>query len=125
MRCLMRLIEQRREMVGDKTRFTNRLRNTLKQYYPQTLEWFEHIDTIIFCAFISRWPTLSAIKHAHRKTLEDFFHSHIVVLRSGDDRSVTCRSPPTARPTGIRPGSPATPSRVPAAEYPVESRGSR
>jgi hypothetical protein len=35
----MTLIEQRRELVGDKTRFTNRLCNTLKQYYPQALEW--------------------------------------------------------------------------------------
>jgi hypothetical protein len=39
MRSLMTLIEQRRELVGDKTRFTNRLCNTLKQYYPQALEW--------------------------------------------------------------------------------------
>ncbi|KAA0995029.1 IS110 family transposase, partial [Paraburkholderia panacisoli] len=76
MRSLMTLIEQRRELVGDKTRFTNRLCNTLKQYYPQALEWFEHIDTVLFCDFISRWPTLSAVRHAHRKTLETFFHSH-------------------------------------------------
>src|SRR4051812_18450197 len=38
MRSLLRLIEQRRELVGDKTRFTNRLSNTLKQYYPQALD---------------------------------------------------------------------------------------
>jgi transposase len=76
MRSLMTLIERRRELVGDKTRFTNRLCNTLKQYYPQALEWFEHIDTVLFCDFIARWPTLSAVKHAHRKTLEAFFHSH-------------------------------------------------
>ncbi len=54
MRSLMTLIEQRRELVGDKTRFTNRLCNTLKQYYPQALEWFEHIDTVLFCDFIAR-----------------------------------------------------------------------
>jgi hypothetical protein len=36
----------------------------------------EHIDTVLFCDFISRWPTLSAVRHAHRKTLETFFHSH-------------------------------------------------
>ncbi|MFM0572780.1 transposase [Paraburkholderia caledonica] len=76
MRRLMTLIEQRREMVGDKTRFTNRLCNTLKQYYPQALEWFEHIDTVLFCDFITRWPTLSGVKRAHRSTLEALFHAH-------------------------------------------------
>ncbi len=41
MRSLLSLIEQRRDLVNDKTRFTNRLCNTLKkQYYPQALEWF-------------------------------------------------------------------------------------
>ena len=76
MRSLTSLIEQRRELVGDKTRFTNRLRSALKQYFPQTLDWFEHIDTMLFCDFLSRWPTLSAVKRAHSKTLEAFFHSH-------------------------------------------------
>jgi transposase len=76
MRSLMSLIERRRELVGDKTRFTNRLTNTLKQFYPQTLEWFEHIDTVLFCDFLTRWPTLSAVKRASRKTLETFFHAH-------------------------------------------------
>jgi transposase len=35
MRALLSLTEHRRELVGDKTRFTNRLTHTLKQYYPQ------------------------------------------------------------------------------------------
>lgn len=41
MRKLCMLVEQRRRLVGDKTRYTNRLGNALKQYYPQALEWFE------------------------------------------------------------------------------------
>ena len=40
MRSLLSLVEQRRELVGDKTRLTNRLCDTLKQYYPQALDWF-------------------------------------------------------------------------------------
>jgi transposase len=76
MRSLLSLIEQRRELVGDKTRFTNRLTNALKQYYPQTLEWFEDIDTVLFCDFLTRWPTLPAVRRASRKTLETFFHVH-------------------------------------------------
>jgi len=76
MRALLSLIEQRRDLVGDKTRFSNRLTNALKQYYPQALEWFEDIDTILFCDFLTRWPTLPEAKRARRKTLEDFFHVH-------------------------------------------------
>jgi transposase len=76
MRSLLSLIEQRRELVGDKTRFTNRLTNALKQYYPQALEWFDDIDTVLFCDFLTRWPTLPAVRRATRKTLEMFFHAH-------------------------------------------------
>jgi hypothetical protein len=35
MRMLLTLVEKRRELVNDKNRYTNRLCNTLKQYYPQ------------------------------------------------------------------------------------------
>ena len=76
MRTLVSLVEQRRGLVNDRIRITNRLRNALKQYYPQTLEWFDHIDTPIFCDFISRWPTLLQVKRARRSTLERFFHAH-------------------------------------------------
>jgi len=76
MRSLLSLIEQRRELVNDKTRFTNRLCNTLKQYYPQALDWFEQTDTVLFCDFLNRWPTLMAVKRARKTTLEAFFHAH-------------------------------------------------
>ena len=76
MRTLMTLVEQRRRLVDDKIRTTNRLRNALKQYYPQTLDWFEHIDTALFCAFIKQWPSLAQAKRARRTTLEKFFHRH-------------------------------------------------
>ena len=59
MRTLASLVEQRRSLVNDKIRITNRIRCTLKQYYPQTLDWFDHIDTPLFCDFINRWPTLT------------------------------------------------------------------
>ena len=76
MRSLLTLIEQRRELVDDKTRFTNRLGHTLKQYYPQVLEWFDKLDNRIACDFLARWPTLPAARRAHRATLEEFFRSH-------------------------------------------------
>jgi transposase len=78
MRTLIHLVEQRRQLVNDKLRFTNRIGNALKQYYPQALAWFEQRDTTLFCDFIERWPTLAQVKRAHRAGLERFFQNHNV-----------------------------------------------
>jgi len=76
MRALMTLTEQRRRLMNDRVRLTNRLRNALKQYYPQALEWFDRIDTQLFCDFIRRWPTAVQARRARRATLETFFRTH-------------------------------------------------
>ena len=76
MRTLLTLVEQRRRLVNDRVRITNRLRNALKQYYPQALEWFDRIDTPLFCDFIKRWPSLAQARRARKATLEKFFHEH-------------------------------------------------
>ena len=76
MRELLYLVEKRRQLAGDKTRFTNRVCHALKQYYPQALEWFERRDTVMFCDFITRWPTLKQVKRARKASLERFFHAH-------------------------------------------------
>ena len=78
MRTLLHLVEQRRRLVDDKTRFTNRLGYALKQYFPQALDWFEHTDTIVFCDFLTRWPTLLQIKRARATSVKAFFWSHNV-----------------------------------------------
>ncbi len=78
MRKLCMLVEQRRRLVGDKNRYTNRLGNALKQYYPQALQWFEQRDTVLFCDFITRWPTLVQVKRARKATLTAFFKAHNV-----------------------------------------------
>jgi len=78
MRTLAHLVEKRRRLVGDRRRFANRLISTLKAYYPQPLEWFSHRETLVFSAFITRWPTLKQLKRARRSTLERFFHEHRV-----------------------------------------------
>ncbi|MGA7178009.1 MAG: IS110 family transposase [Thiobacillaceae bacterium] len=76
MRTLRSLTEYRRGAVADKIRLTNRLTNTLKQYYPLALECFEHRDTSLFCDFLTRWPTLAQLKQARQTTLRTFFHAH-------------------------------------------------
>jgi len=82
MRALEQLVEHRRRVVGDKVRITNRLTSTLKNYFPQVLQWFPAKDTPIFCDCLSRWPTLKAAQLARRSTLETFFRDHHV--RSAD-----------------------------------------
>jgi transposase len=82
MRALAQLVEQRRRLVGDKVRCTNRLTSALKNYFPQVLQWFPEKDTAIFCDFLSHWPTLKAAQLARRSTLEGFFRAHHV--RSAD-----------------------------------------
>jgi transposase len=78
MRALAQLVEHRRRVVGDKVRITNRLTSTLKNYFPHVLQWFQEKDTVIFCDFLSRWPTLKAAQLARRATLETFFREHHV-----------------------------------------------
>src|SRR3989441_10508642 len=73
LRALAQLVEHRRRVVGDKVRMTNRLTRTLKNYFPHALQWFQDKDTLLFCDFLSRWPTLKAVQLARRSTLETFF----------------------------------------------------
>lgn len=76
MRKLSFLVEQRRRLVDDRRRFSNRLINTLKQYYPELLTWFSHRDTKLFMDFIMRWPSLQKLQRSHENTIRKFFHSH-------------------------------------------------
>jgi hypothetical protein len=62
-RTLALLVEQRRSLVKDRRRNTNRLINALKQYNPQPLEWLCHRDTELFCDFLIKWPALHIVKH--------------------------------------------------------------
>jgi transposase len=78
MRALSRLVEDRRRLVGDRVRITNRLIAALKAYYPQVLEWFEDKHTRVLCDFLERWPTLEQARKARKATLQSFFHDHNV-----------------------------------------------
>lgn len=76
MQELLYLVEQRRRFIDDQVRYVNRLTSTLKQYYPQALEWFGLHNTLLFCAFLARWPTLLQATRARRSTLKRFFDDH-------------------------------------------------
>lgn len=75
-RVLAQLVEYRRKLVQDRVDLSNRITATLKNYYPQALDWFKEKDTIIFCDFVSRWSSLSQVKGARKSTLLTFFNQH-------------------------------------------------
>jgi transposase len=78
MRTLMQLVQDRRRLVQDRVRITNRLTYALKNYYPQALSWFKDKDTVVFCDFLTRWPTLKQAQRARKASLERFFYEHNV-----------------------------------------------
>ena len=75
-RTLQFLVGQRRRLVGDRTRISNRLTALLKNYFPQVLDWFPDMRTTLVCDFLTQWPTLDAVQQAATATLEKFFRSH-------------------------------------------------
>lgn len=85
-RTLASLVEKRRVFVNESKRITNRLRATLKHYYPLVLELFEHINTFVFCDFITSWPVLMKLKRARKNSLRSFFQSHNMRIESVIER---------------------------------------
>lgn len=75
-RLLQMLVEQRRSLVNEKTRYSNRLTSWLKMYFPQMLVWMKDIDSPLSCALLLRWPTLEQLQCAGEKTLRTFFQEH-------------------------------------------------
>jgi len=73
-RLLQRLVEQRRLMVNEKTRQSNRLTACLKLHFPQILKWFEDVSSPLVGALLERWPNLEQLQRAHEGTLRKFFH---------------------------------------------------
>jgi transposase len=75
-RTLQFLVEERRKLVHEKTRCSNRITAHLKLYYPQVLGWFDEIGSRIAAEFLQRWPTLDKLQRAKPATIERFFIEH-------------------------------------------------
>jgi len=106
MRALRRLVEARRDLVQDRVRVTNRLTFTLKDYFPQIVEWFRDKETDVFAAFLERWPSLQAAQRARRETVTAFFHAHNVRRASTIDARIAkiqSERPLTSDPGVIEP----------------------
>jgi transposase len=75
-RKLQTLVEKRRQLVDERTAQTNRIRDSLKLYFPQVLGWFERLDLPIVAAFLERWPTLEQAPEVSEEEWRKFFHQH-------------------------------------------------
>lgn len=75
-RLLQILVEERRRIVDDVTRLTNRLKSVLKQYFPQALEWAGDLDHVMALDFLTRWTTLSSIRRAGSSAVKTFYRNH-------------------------------------------------
>jgi transposase len=75
-RKLQFLVEARRKFVNEKTRYSNRLTDCLKMYFPQVLNWFSEVSSEIAGDFLQRWPTLDKVQKARPDTLRNFLIRH-------------------------------------------------
>lgn len=75
-RTLQFMVEERRKLVHEKTRYSNRITAYLKMYFPQVLDWFDEIGSNIVADFLERWPSLEQLQRAKSATIERFFIDH-------------------------------------------------
>jgi transposase len=78
MRLLQMQVENRRKLVDERTALGNKLKDTLKIYYPQIPHWQEDVTTELVCDLLKKWPTLEALKKVRPDTLGKFFREHHV-----------------------------------------------
>jgi transposase len=76
MRLLQFQTENRRKLVDERTAIANKLKDTLKIYFPQIPLWYSDVSTELVCDLLEKWPTLEALRKARTATLEAFFHRH-------------------------------------------------
>lgn len=76
-RQLRQLCQGRRSLVDQRTAIGNQLIANLKDYFPQALELVgRDIHSELACRFLSKWPTLEALKRARPATIRAFYYAH-------------------------------------------------
>jgi len=82
-RRLRLLQENRRTLVDDRSRLSNRLTDCLKRYYPQALRWAGPLTQPMAWDYLLKWPTLAQVQRAQKRTVLAFYYAHHV--RRGDE----------------------------------------
>jgi len=90
-------------LIADRTALVNRLKATLKEYYPEALAWFDDWTKPTAWDFVLAFPTAEDLAGAGRKKLYGFLKSHHIGLRPIWQERVEGR-----RKTPAWPSDPAT-----------------
>ena len=105
-RLLLMLVEDRRQLVDDRTRLALRLQDCLKQYFPQLVQWFD-MGSALLADLLKQWPDLQHLQRCHDGTLRRFFRQH----HYGEDRiarridAIRAAVPATNDPAVLEAGS--------------------
>lgn len=69
------LVQDRRDLVDQRTTWILELQAALKAYFPQALELLpDELDRPVVQKFLTRWPELLELKRARPSTLKKFFY---------------------------------------------------
>lgn len=74
-RLIGQLAEDRRGLIGQRTRLSNALKARLKQYFPLALEVFGELDTELACRFLLRWNSLEQLQQEDPQQIGDFYRT--------------------------------------------------
>lgn len=78
-RLIRQLAEDRRALIGQRTRLSNALKSRLKQYFPLALEVLGELDTELACRFLLRWNSLAQLQQEDPQQVAGFYrllHCH-------------------------------------------------
>jgi len=84
------LCETRRQIIGDRTRYNNKLKSTLKYYYPLFLDICgEDLYAPMALNLFERFPTFESIKKARRDTIHNVYHGLKCYRKSAIEKRIT------------------------------------
>jgi len=75
-RKLAGLVENRRDLVDQRTRIVNQLHSLLKTYHPLVEVLFDDLTSSLVAHFLLKWPDLASVKKAGPAALRKFFYGH-------------------------------------------------
>lgn len=75
-RELRMLAEHRRSLVDQRTAATHALSAALKNFFPQSLQWFGGEASKLLRAFLKQWPTLADLRSATPAEIEQLLRAH-------------------------------------------------
>jgi len=75
------LCERRHTLVDDRTRLVQRLKATLKQYYPGALDFFTDWTSPVAWRFVKKFPRPEALVRARKQTLVCFLKANRIGLK--------------------------------------------